>query len=72
MLGEAGAYLVPVLLDQDSHRDHELAAGVVEDAGGGFDDERSPWRPVLKVVGLGQPWRDVHQRLADLLGVEHP
>jgi hypothetical protein len=37
---EARADLAPVLLDQDGHGDHQGAAGVVEHAAGGFDDER--------------------------------
>jgi hypothetical protein len=72
MFGEARADLAPVLLDQDSHGHHQRAAGVVEYAAGGLDDERPPWRPVLKVVRPGQPRLDVHECLADLLGVEHP
>ena len=72
VLGEARADLAPVLLDQDGHRHHQGAAGVVEYAAGGLDDERPPRRPVLEVVRLGQPRRDVHECLADLLGVEHP
>ena len=72
VLGEARADLAPVLLDQDGHRHHQGAAGVVEDPAGGLDDERPPRRPVLEVVRLRQPGRDVHQRLADLLGVEAP
>jgi hypothetical protein len=72
MLGKARADLSPVLLDQHSHRHHQGAAGVVEYAAGGLDDERPPRRPVLEVVRHGQPWCDVHECLADLLGVEHP
>jgi hypothetical protein len=72
MLGEARADLAPVLLDQDGHGDHQSAAGVVEYAAGGLDDELPPWRPVLKVVGFGQPRCDVHECFVDLLGVEYP
>lgn len=72
MPGQAGADLAPVLLDQDRHGDHQSAAGVVQDVAGGLDHERPPRRPVLEVVRLGQSRRDVHERLADLLGVEHP
>jgi len=72
MAGEARADLAPVLLDQDGHGHHQGAAGVVEDAAGSLDDEWPPRRPVLEVVRRGQPRRDVHECLADLLGVEHP
>jgi hypothetical protein len=72
MLGEARADLAPVLLDQDSHGHHQSATGVVEDAAGGVDDELPPRRPVLEIVRLGQPRRDVHECLADLLRVAHP
>jgi hypothetical protein len=37
----------------------------------GFYDERAPQVPVLKVVRYRQPGRDVHEYLADLLGVEY-
>jgi hypothetical protein len=33
-------------------------------------EARADLAPVLKVVGPGQPWRNVHECLADLLGVE--
>ena len=55
MVGEARADLAPVLLDQDRHGHHQSAAGVVEYAAGGLDDERPPRRPVLEVVRLGSP-----------------
>lgn len=71
MLGEAPADLAPVLLHQHSHGHHQSAAGVVEYVAGGLDHERSPRRPVLEVVRPGQPRRDVHECLADLLGIEH-
>jgi hypothetical protein len=71
MLGEVRADLAPVLLYQDSHGHHQGAAGVVEYAAGGLDDQRPPRRPVLEVVRHRQPLRDVHERLAGLLGVEH-
>jgi hypothetical protein len=70
VVGQAGADFAPVLLDQDRHGHHQGAAGVVEYPAGGLDDELPPRRPVLEVVRLGQPWRDVHECLADLLGVE--
>ena len=72
MLSKAGGDLAPVLLDQDSHGHHQSAAGVVENTSGGLDDERPPWRPVLKVIRSGQPQCDVHKCLADLFGIEHP
>lgn len=72
MLGKARADLAPVLLDQDGHGHHQGAAGVVEYAAGGLDHERPPRRPVLEIARPGQPRRDVHECLADLLGVEHP
>ena len=72
MVSEARADLAPVLLDQDGHGHHQSAAGVVEHAPGGLDHERPPRRPVLEVVRLGQPRRDVHECLADLLGIEDP
>jgi hypothetical protein len=72
MLGETRADLAPVLLDQDSHGHHQSAARVVEYVAGGVDYELPPRRPVLEVIRPRQPWRDVHECLADLLGVEHP
>jgi hypothetical protein len=54
MVGEARADLAPVLLDQDGHRHHQSAAGVVEYAAGGLDHKRPLRRPVLEVVRLGQ------------------
>lgn len=72
VLGKARADLVPVLLDQERHGYHQGSAGVVEDASGGLDYEWPPRRPMLEVVGIGQPRRDVHECLADFLGVEHP
>ena len=55
MLGEPVGDLAPVLLHQHCHRDHQRAAGVVEDVAGSFDYERSPWRPVLEVAHSGNP-----------------
>ena len=72
VVGESGADLALILLDQDSHGHHQSAAGVIEYAASGLNNERPPRRPMLEVVGLGQPRRDVHKNLADLLGVEHP
>ena len=71
-MGKPGSDLAPVLLDQDSHGHNQSAAGVVEYAAGGLDYEWPPRRPVLEVVRRGQPWRDVHEGLADLLGIEDP
>ena len=71
MFGEARADLAPVLLHQHSHGYHQRAADVVEYMTSGLDHKRSPRRPVLEIVGAGQPRRDVHERLADLLSIEH-
>jgi len=71
ILSEAETNFAPVLLHEHSHGHHQSAAGVVEDASGGLDDERPPRRPVLEVACPGQPRRDVHECLADLLGVEY-
>jgi hypothetical protein len=49
LLSKARADLTPVLLDQDRHGHHQSAAGVVEHAAGGLDDELPPRRPVLEV-----------------------
>lgn len=70
VFGEAIADLPPVALDQDSHRHDERASGVLEHAPSGFDNERSPWLPVLEVVRCRKSWLDVHEHLADLLSVE--
>ena len=72
VVGEARADLAPVLLDQDGHGHHQGAAGVVEYAAGGLDDERPPRRPVLEIVRLWQPRLISMSVSADLLGVEHP
>ena len=50
MACKAGADLAPVLLDQDGHGHDQGAAGVLEYAAGGFDDQRTPRRPMLEVV----------------------
>ena len=72
MSGKARADLTPVRLDQNSHRHHQSAADVVEYVSGGLDNEGTPRRPVLEVVRHGQPWSDVHEGLAHLLGIKHP
>ncbi|MGC0327530.1 hypothetical protein RKD23_000520 [Streptomyces sp. SAI-170] len=72
VFGEARADLPPVLLDQDGHGHHQGATGVVEHVARGLHHERPPRRPVLEVTRPGQRRLDVHECLADLLGVEHP
>jgi hypothetical protein len=55
-----------------SHGHHQGPPGVVEYATGRLGHERPPRRSVLEVVRRGQPWRDVHEGRAGLLGVEDP